>query len=269
MVEAALVRDAAHPLTLATLAEAFEACGLAPGQTVLVHSALSKLGWVSGGPVAVIEALLQVLGETGTLVMPAHSADNSEPSAWRNPPVPERWWPVIRATMPAFDPAKTPTRGMGRVPELFRTWPGVHRSYHPTASFAALGPQAAFITETHDLVDALGKASPLDKLYELDGYVFLLGVGHGNNTSLHLAETRANITKTFLDEGSAVFVDGARRWVEYQRLAWDDEDFEALGTAYEKTNRISVCKVGQAEVRLLRQRPLVDWAVQWLEKNRK
>ena len=268
MSEAATIRDANHPLTVATLAKDFGACGLSAGQTVLVHSSLSKLGWVSGGPVAVIEALLRVLGPAGTLLMPAHSADNSEPSAWRNPPVPESWWPVIRATMPAFDPAKTPTRGMGRVAELFRTWPGVKRSVHPTASFTALGPQAAFITEEQDLEDALGEASPLGKLYEVDGYVLLLGVGHGNNTSLHLAETRAGISKTYLDEGSAVLVNGVRQWVEYRRLAWDDEDFEALGKAYDEANRISVCKVGQAEVRFLRQRPLVDWAVKWLEDNR-
>ena len=268
MSEAATVRDAAHPLTVDTLAEDFEACGLAPGQTVLVHSALSKLGWVCGGPVAVLEALLQVLGPTGTLVMPAHSADNSEPSAWRNPPVPESWWPVIRATLPAFDPAKTPTRKMGRVAETFRTWPSVQRSYHPTASFAALGPRATFITGEQDLVDALGDTSPLGKLYALDGYVLLLGLGHGNNTSLHLAETRARITKTYLDEGSAVFVDGVRQWLEYQRLAWDDEDFEVLGEAYEEAHGIAVCNVGQAEARFLRQCPLVDWAVKWLEENR-
>ncbi len=268
MSEAATIRDAAHPLTVDTLVEVFKACGLTAGQTVLVHSSLSQLGWVSGGPVAVIEALLQVLGPAGTLVMPAHSADNTEPSAWRRPPVPESWWPVIRATLPAFDPARTPTRGMGRVAELFRTWPGVSRSYHPTSSFAALGPQAAFVTASQDLADALGDASPLGNLYELDGYVLLLGVGHGNNTSLHLAETRARITKTYLDEGSAVFVDGVRQWVEYRRLAWDDEDFEVLGEAYEAAHDISACKVGQAEARFLRQRPLVDWAMKWLEKHR-
>ena len=268
MSEAAAVQNAASPLTVAKLADAFKTCGLAPGQTVLVHSALSKLGWVSGGPVAVLEALLQVLGPAGTLVMPAHSADNSEPSAWENPPVPKSWWPTVRASMPAFDPAKTPTRKMGRVPELFRTWPGAKRSNHPTSSFAALGPHSAFVTEEQDLEDALGDASPLGKLYELDGYVLLLGVGHGNNTSLHLAETRARIPKTYLDEGSAVFVDGVRQWVAYRRIDWDDEDFEALGEAYEAAHDISVCSVGRAEARFLRQRPLVDWAVKWLEENR-
>lgn len=269
MPEADTVQATARPLTVDTLAEDLRACGLARGQTVLVHSALSKLGWVCGGPVALIEALLQVLGETGTLLMPAHSSDDSEPSAWRNPSVPESWWPVIRASMPAFDPAKTPTRGMGRVPELFRTWPGVRRSLHPTASFAALGPHSAFITEDHSLEDALGDASPLGKLYALDGYVLLLGVGHGNNTSLHLAETRARISKTYVDEGSAVLVGGVRQWVKYRRLDWDDADFGALGKAYEEVYGVPIHKIGQAEARFFKQRPLVDWAIEWLEAHRR
>lgn len=50
---------------------------------------------------------------------------------------------------------------------------------------------------------------PFGRLYELDAYILLLGVGHDSNTSLHLAQA---------------------------------------------------C--------LLRMRPLVDWGVGWLERNR-
>ena len=56
--------------------------------------------------------------------MPTHTGDNSEPSNWENPPVPESWWDVIRAEMPVFDPKLTPTRGMGIIPETFRKFPG-------------------------------------------------------------------------------------------------------------------------------------------------
>jgi len=266
--ELELIQKTPEPLTRDTLARGLKACGLAEGQTVIVHSALSKLGWVCGGPVTVIEALLDVLGPKGTLVMPAHSGENTDPAHWEAPPVPKDWQATIRATMPAFDPATTPTRGMGRISELFRTWPGALRSYHPTTSFAALGPNAQFITDEHDLDQSHGERSPLAKLYDLNASVLLLGVNHSNNTSLHLAETRADIPKTYLQTGSAILVDGERRWVNYSELDVDSEDFEALGAAYEKEHGYTPCKLGLAEVRLLELKPLLDWAVGWLEARR-
>ena len=80
------------PATVPSLAADFAALGVQPGMVLIVHSSLKSLGWVNGGAVAVILALEQVLGAEGTLVMPTHSADNSDPAHWENPPVPESWW---------------------------------------------------------------------------------------------------------------------------------------------------------------------------------
>ena len=77
--------------------------GVTDGMTLLVHSSLSSIGWVAGGPVAVVNALLSALGPKGTLVMPTHSGGLTDPAGWSNPPVDPTWWPTIRRTMPAFD----------------------------------------------------------------------------------------------------------------------------------------------------------------------
>lgn len=72
--------------------ESFYALGLKSDDTVLVHSSLSSIGWVVGQEVTVIEALLESLPQ-GTLMMPSHSAGNSDPADWENPPVPKSWIP--------------------------------------------------------------------------------------------------------------------------------------------------------------------------------
>jgi aminoglycoside 3-N-acetyltransferase len=269
MSEAEVVSRTLIPLTFTSLVKQLGAAGLAAGQTVLVHSAMSRMGWVVGGPETVVQALLTVLTPTGTLMMPTHSSANSDPAHWANPPVPESWWPLIREHLPAYNPISTPTHDMGAIVEVFRGWPGVMRSSHPALSFAATGPQAHALVSDHSLQAELGEGSPLSRLYELDGYVLLLGVGHANNTSLHLAEHRARWPgKRFLKTGAAMLVEGERRWVQYEVLELHDDDFREIGLAYEVGHPIPHSKVGLAETRLFKQRPLVDFAVGWMERNR-
>ncbi len=257
-------------LTLELLIEGFAACGLQAGQTVCVHASLSKLGWVVGGAETVIRALLQVVGTTGTLMMPAQTWKNLDPARGVHEDIPEAWWPVIREHWPAYDPAITPSVGMGVIAEAFRTWPGALRSSHPVRSFAALGPNAAFLTEGHDLENVFGEGSPLSKLYDLDGYILLIGVDHSRNTSLHLAESRADYAGKHLEEeSSAILINGVRRWVTYKTLAVQSDDFAAIGDAYEIEHKLPQFKVGAADVRFMRQRPLIDWAIGWMERNRR
>ena len=269
MSEAEVINRTRTPLTFASLVEQFTALGLSAGQTILVHCSMSRMGWIAGGAETVVSALLSVLTPEGTLMMPTHSGSNSDPARWMAPPVPDSWWPVIREHTPAFNPVTTPTRGMGAVAELFRTWPGVMRSNHPTASFAATGLYAHKLVSDHRLDACLGNGSPLSKLYDLDGSVLLLGVGHSNNTSLHLAEYRADWPgKAFVKQASAMLVEGERQWVEYEDLDLDDSDFGEIGTAYELAHPPPPAKVGEARARLFKQRLLVDFAVGWIERNR-
>ncbi|MFC5701507.1 aminoglycoside N(3)-acetyltransferase [Cohnella faecalis] len=257
-------------LTKEDLIDQFKSCGVAEGQTIFVHTSLKSLGFVVGGAETVIRALLEIVGEEGTLMMPSQTWKNLDPTTGVHWEVPVEWWPIIRENWPAYDKEVTPAIGMGTVAEMLRKWPGASRSDHPARSIAAVGKHADYLTKDHDLSVIFGKGSPVDKLYELDGHILLIGVGYDKNTSLHLAETRADFpTKRFADESSAIMIDGRRTWVTYNTQAVDDEDFVRLGEEYDAAHSILVHKVGNADVRLLRQRPLVDWSVQWMEKNRK
>jgi len=263
-------RTRGQPATVQSLSLDLAALGVMPGMVLLLHSSLSSLGWVCGGPMALILALEQVLGPQGTLVMPTHCGDLSDPANWKNPPVPEAWWDIIRKTMPPYDPDVTPTRGMGIIPETFRKQKGVLRSIHPQVSFAAWGAEAVRVTEGHSLDFGLGEASPLARVYDLQGWVLLLGVGYENNTSLHLAEYRASYPgRRAIEDGAPMLVDGQREWVKLQDIQVDDSDFKAIGSSFEQaTGRVRHGHVAAAEAMLMPQRALVDYAVGWMERNR-
>ncbi len=266
VTEDSAIAGSATPVTVESLASDLRRLGLAKGATVLVHSSLSSLGWVCGGAVAVVQGLLCVLGPDGTLVVPTHTSDLSDPAEWVDPPVPEQWWETIRDSMPAFLPASTPSRGMGAIAEVVRTWPGARRSDHSHVSFAAVGPRAAQITESHELANGLGEGSPLARLYELDASVLLLGVGHDRNTSLHLAQYRSE-SRPQVRQSGPVLVDGQRRWLDWPDIDLDEDDFVALGIDLRKAGPVQVGTVGRAKAELLNQRQLVDLATQWFRQQ--
>lgn len=270
MTELHAITKAQKPATVDSLAADLGALGVRPCRVLLVHSSLSALGWVCGAAQAVVEALMRVVTDAGTLVMPAHTSDNSEPGHWRDPPVPPGWHGVIRANMPPFDRRLTPTRGMGRIAELFRTAPGVLRSDHPAVSFCAWGRHAHAVTAGHRLDGGFGEASPLARVYDLDGSLLLLGVGHDSNSSLHLAEHRADWPKSMLNDGAAVQAgDGARQWVEFEDLKHNSEDFAEIGRDFVRSGKVRIGSVACGEAQLMSQRDLVDFAAAWMSRNRK
>jgi len=261
----------ASPVTVSSMCHDLDRLGVAPGMVLMVHSSLKSLGWVCGHAAAVIIALESVITPAGTLVMPTHSGDLSDPKDWSNPPVPESWKPSIRSHMPAFRKDLTQTRGMGAIPETFRKQDGVLRSDHPHVSFAAWGNHAKAITSDHALAFSLGDGSPLARVYELDGWVLLLGVGHDTNTSLHLAEYRAEFPgKKVVENAAPVLIKGKREWVPFEDIEIDEEDFTRLGADFETAHpdQVAIGRVGNATARLFRQRVIVDFAVEWIGENR-
>jgi aminoglycoside 3-N-acetyltransferase len=116
---------------------------------------------------------------------------------------------------------------MGIIPEKFRKQNGVLRSSHPHVSFSAWGKDAKLIIDNHDLNYALSKNSPLGKIYDLEGYILLLGAPSNSNTSLHLAEYSQK--NTYIKSkvwDVKLLTDGTEQWSTYKDINNESDDFD-------------------------------------------
>lgn len=247
--------------------------GVRTGDTLLVHSSLKSLGFVVGGAVTVVQALLDAVGTAGTVVVPAFTADNSDPRRWeltRKDPVPPEWWPRIREHLPAFDARITPSRNIGAIAEVLRTWPGAVRSSHPQTSFAALGAEATRLMSDHHPDCHLGPDSPLGRLAAKGARILLLGVPFGVCSAFHLAEYLSPDPPT-RDYECVIEVDGRACWYHFRDVVLDDSDFDRLGRDLETSPAGSHVRrgcVGEADSRLLAMAGSVEFARGWLAAHR-
>ncbi|WP_338898426.1 AAC(3) family N-acetyltransferase [Streptomyces sp. TG1A-60] len=201
--------------------------GVRRGGVLMVHSSLRGTGQ---SPTAIRNALLDVLGPDGTLVVPAFTPENSDTSPQyqcRTEGMTGAEKAEFRASMPPFEPDATPCTTMGALAECVRTTPGAFRSAHPQTSFAALGPRAEELLAGHDPHCHLGERSPMAALYGADAQVLLLRVGFEVCTAFHLAEYR--MTPTPPTRTYRCVVEDKGNWIEYEDLSLFDGDFAAIG----------------------------------------
>ncbi|WP_258024975.1 aminoglycoside N(3)-acetyltransferase [Streptomyces bambusae] len=241
--------------------------GVRPGQRLLVHASLGGTGLRAE---ALRDALLGVLGPRGTLVVPAFTPQNSATSRAhlaRIAGMDEEEVRRFRDRMPAFDPARTPSHGMGALAEVVRSTPGAARSAHPQTSFAALGRDARRLCADHRLTCHLGEESPLGKLCWEGGQVLLFNVGFSVCTAFHLAEYR--IPKPPLRMYACVVnLPGGDQWVDYEDVALDDGDFERIGAEF-PASAVRRARVGGAATALFSIPDAVDHALAWMTENRR
>lgn len=225
------------------IASQLTALGVRRGGVLLVHTAFRAVAPVEGGPLTLLAALRDALGPEGTLVMPTMTDGET-----------------------LFDARSTPTYEMGITAELFWRQPGVLRSPHPGASFAAAGPLAYRICAPHPLSPPHGADSPPGRVYELGGQVLLLGVEHSESTVMHVAEDIAQVSYA-ISHPCLIEVDGVATQVMLPEPDHCCRGFRRMDGWLAADGLLREGKVGSAHAKLADARDIVAHAVHHLASD--
>lgn len=259
-------------VTRAALRADLTALGLRPGDAVLAHGALSRVGRLLNGPDAVVGALLDAVSPGGTVLAYTDWDARYDELVGADGRVPAQW----REHVPPFDPATSrAARGNGALPEFLRTWPGALRSGSPGASVAALGARAAEFTADHPLDYGYGPGSPLARLVDAGGRVVLIGAPLDTVTLLHHAEHLADLPgKRVIRYEVPLATPTGTRWrtvEEFDTAApvvdgFADDYFGTVVADFLASGQGRRGPVGAAEGVLLEAPALCAFAVEWMER---
>jgi aminoglycoside 3-N-acetyltransferase len=232
------------------------ALGLTSGSIIMMHAAMSRVGWVEGGPPAVLDAILEVLGSEGTLMVPTFSYSYDK-----------------RDVAEAFDKRTTPSCNNGVLADTLWKRPDAHRSDHPAYSVAAIGARAEEMTRDHPVEQPVGEGSPLHRLVEKDGHVLLLGVGQDKNTLVHTAEALSGVGYTVVpfkeSWGRNVRVQAPEGeiLIPQREFSGCSFGFPVLDPVLKQKGVVKIGLVGEAPCQLFRAQDLVATVFEVLRKQ--
>ncbi len=229
--------------------------GLSEGDVVLVHSSLSAFGYVEGGADAVIDALLDAVGDTGTVVVPTFN-----------------WGPFHNATGVTLDLRNTSCRSeMGIIPETFRLREEATRSTHICHPVAAIGPRTREVMG-HG-VSSFGAGSTFHALYDHDAWNLLLGVEFTSCTELHAVEEYMQVPYRYhrdYPESTIILEDGTEVPSHSREFLRHDgylNDFGKMRAVFEQHDVLHTTEVGDALVTNVRIRDIFDITREYMEED--
>lgn len=167
-------KEMIDPVPLSQLINDLLQLGIQQGDIVIVHSSLKGMESISATPRQIIEALIELLGPDGTLVMPAFPYYKQEKEGEA----------VLK-----YNPKKT-LAWTGILPNVFLTVDGTVRSRYPNNSLAANGKYARDMFE-NEMKDnrSHGEHSAWNFCAEHHAKVVFLGVKPDHALSeIHLGE---------------------------------------------------------------------------------
>jgi aminoglycoside 3-N-acetyltransferase len=222
-------------ITKKDILQGLKRLGIKKGDHLLVHTALGSFGKVAGGAETVIEALLEMVGAEGTVMMPTFGLPGE-----------------------TFDVKKSETT-LGAVPQAFWKRKSAVRSRHPRAAVAVIGEKAKWLVAGHESeVLAHGENTPYVRLAEIGGKILLLGVDQDRSTMLHVAEVLTR--QPYLRTWDGAYVDGSGK---VQKKSWPffpgpHRDFIALQNWLESLWLVKKTLIGSCVAQVMPAAELLD-----------
>lgn len=237
-----------------SIAEKIRAVGVTSGDVLYVASFSVVLGNAPQILPDTIKAFQSVLGEKGTLVMPAFNWDYCSGKD--------------------FDVNKTPSQ-VGRLTEIFRTSPGVLRtSKPPWCTFCVWGKLAKTIAQIKSPTP-FGDQSVLQFLYDHDAKYVLLGCSY-NDAAVHVhwLEEKYQVPYRYWKEFSgSVVVDGKSFKDESRMFArrldiGADIDSTPLTSIFDNTDKVKKINIGLGDMRCFKVRDYCDFMEPYFIKDK-
>jgi len=174
--------------------------GLGRGDVLFVHNSIRSLGYVVGGPEAVVDALLFTVGPTGHVTVPTFTSCRTT---------------ARNKQHTVFDVDETPSK-LGIIGETLRRRPNAHRSVHPTKSLAAIGPRAEALVAGAAGGTDFDIDGPYGRLVGMGAWVVYLGTRIGSNSMLHVVEDWLDLPY-MADREARIYIDGRATVVPERR----------------------------------------------------
>lgn len=169
-----VVRFFSKPLSEKELSKALYDIGIIEGDTVYLHTAMSKIGHLRNGPDTIINLLMGIVKESGTIGAPAHLPPRLVFDKIKDKAILDlRYENIIT----------------GSIAKNIKGRQASFCSSHPFASSCFLGKHAKIITSEHQSSSFVcDKKSPMGKLLGLNGKIIGMGIDFSAIVFYHIIE---------------------------------------------------------------------------------
>ena len=246
--------------------ESLKKIGVEKGDVLLVHSGLSYMGHIKGGAETVLDALIEAVGEEGTILLPAFTRPYIGFEGYVN---------RAREYRP-FAPEFFDNINTGAVPKALLHREGTKRSAHVTHSWCGVGKMADYCLSAQELLDApTTKNSPPEKAWELGGKVLFIGCDIHSNTFLHYLEDKAcapylgSATIKMKDADGNLRTETIRNHLPGHRsfYGYTPREGEFYKTAFAKGLDVKVEELGMGRLQLMNLKELHDIGMEMFRED--